>query len=274
MSRREADAKIADRIEKARPVRDGLARNTPNAEPEFDRWNQYNLDFLERLFTDASIADEYRSAGMPSTIVVSRGEGPGERARRLADRVDARVNYLVSLRERLELFEEPAQAVATPAVVSRSATATAPRRAAFVVHGHDNAAREATARVLQQLDVEPIILHEQANRGQTIIEKFERHSDVPFAVVLLTPDDVGRANDETDLQPRARQNVWFELGFFAGKLGRDHVCALHKGPLEIPSDIKGVIYTPMDEAGAWRYQLANELHAAGIAIDLNRLRRS
>lgn len=86
-------------------------------------------------------------------------------------------------------------------------------RKVFVVHGHDEAAKEATARFLEKLDLQPIILHEQASGGRTIIEKFEKYSgDVGFAVVLLTPDDLGAAQKEPEkLQPRARQNVVLEL---------------------------------------------------------------
>jgi hypothetical protein len=61
----------------------------------------------------------------------------------------------------------------------------------FVVHGHDGEPKEAMARFLQSLGFEPVILHEQPNGGRTIIEKFEKNADVGFAVVLLTPDDVG-----------------------------------------------------------------------------------
>lgn len=93
----------------------------------------------------------------------------------------------------------------------------------FVVHGHDEGARESVARFLEKLGLEPIILHEQANRGRTVIEKIEGHRDVGFAVVLLTPDDQGCV-EGGQLEPRARQNVLLELGYFLGYLGRDRVC--------------------------------------------------
>ena len=47
------------------------------------------------------------------------------------------------------------------------------------------------ARYLTKLELNPVVLHEQPHRGRTVIEKFEAHSDVAFAVVLFTPDDVG-----------------------------------------------------------------------------------
>ena len=139
----------------------------------------------------------------------------------------------------------------------------------FIVHGHDGEARETVARFIGNLGFEPIILHEQANKGRTVIEKVEANSDVGFAVVLLTPDDLGRANTEKDLQPRARQNVLLELGYFIGKHGRDKVCALRRGQVAIPSDFAGVVWEEMDERGAWKQALARELQAAGHEFDWN-----
>ena len=107
--------------------------------------------------------------------------------------------------------------------------------------------------------------------GRTIVEKLEHYANVDFAVVLLTPDDVGsnRASSPAELQPRARQNVILELGFFVGRLGRQHVCALYKGPLDLPSDYLGVGYVAFDDAGGWRLQLAKELRSAGFVVDMN-----
>lgn len=148
-----------------------------------------------------------------------------------------------------------------------------PRRV-FIVHGHDGEAREAVSRFLELLQFEVVILHEQANRGRTIIEKFEEHADVGFAIVLLTPDDLGAAVLNETMQPRARQNVVLELGYFLGKLGRERVVALRRGDVEIPSDILGVVYTPFDDAGAWKQLIARELKAADYEIDLNLLVRA
>ena len=139
----------------------------------------------------------------------------------------------------------------------------------FIVHGHDGEARESVARFLSQLGLDPVILHEQANQGRTDIEKVEAHSDVGFAVVLLTPDDEGRARGVATFEARARQNVLLELGFFIGKLGRRNVCALKRGVLEIPSDFAGVVWTMMDATGGWRQALGKELQASGYSIDWN-----
>jgi predicted nucleotide-binding protein len=143
-------------------------------------------------------------------------------------------------------------------------------RKVFVVHGHDEGARESVARFLERLGFEAIILHEQANRGRTVIEKVEAHGDVGFAVVLLTPDDIGCAKGGTPI-PRARQNVLLELGYFIGRLGRDHVCALKRGEVEIPSDFGGVVYVSFDDASGWKQALGKELQAAGFEIEWSKV---
>lgn len=141
----------------------------------------------------------------------------------------------------------------------------------FIVHGHDNAAKQEMARTLEKAGFEAIILHEQADGGDTIIEKIERYSDVSFAVVLYTECDYGRAKeqDTSEEKFRARQNVVFEHGYLIGKLTRKRVCAIVKGNVETPGDISGVVYTPMDENGAWKVSLAKNMRDAGLPIDMN-----
>ena len=142
----------------------------------------------------------------------------------------------------------------------------------FIVHGHDNAAKQAVARFVEKIGFEAIILHEQASSGKTIIEKIEANSNVGFAIVLYTPCDLGRSKEEEDqLKPRARQNVIFEHGYLIGKIGRKNVSALVKGDVETPNDISGVVYIKMDEADSWKYAVGKEMKACGYDIDLNKI---
>jgi len=137
----------------------------------------------------------------------------------------------------------------------------------FIVHGHDDAAKTEVQLFIKRAGLNPIVLHEQPNAGRTIIEKFEDHGGAAgFAVVLVTPDDVG-GSDADHLQQRARQNVIGEMFWFAGRLGRDRVCALVKGDVEMPSDFAGLGYTVMDDHGGWKSKLLKELRAAGYAVD-------
>jgi predicted nucleotide-binding protein len=117
----------------------------------------------------------------------------------------------------------------------------------FIVHGHDDKLILELKDYLQNTlhFPEPIVLFQQPNSGRTIIEKFEHYSkQVDVAFVLMTPDDLGGAVSEGDQKYRARQNVVFELGYFVAKFGRTsgRILLLHKGNLEIPSDLAGVVY--------------------------------
>jgi predicted nucleotide-binding protein len=168
---------------------------------------------------------------------------------------------------------EQLQLLAPIAAESAEAAARHPGidNSVFVVHGRDEGKKEAVAPFLSTLDLEPVILHEQANLGRTLIEKFEAHADVSFAVVILTGDDSGSSNAHPEaVRLRGRQNVVFKLGYFVGRLGRKRVCTLYGEGVEIPSDFTGIVYVPLDAAGAWRTLLARELKAAGFAIDMNR----
>ena len=138
----------------------------------------------------------------------------------------------------------------------------------FIVHGHDGELKQAVARIIEKQGIEAIILSEQANKGRTIIEKFEDYSDVSGAICLFTADDYGRAKaDKTD-NTRARQNVVLETGYFMGKLGRDHVVLLADKGIEMPSDLSGVVYT---DTAKWEIDLLKELKAMGYTVDFNKL---
>jgi predicted nucleotide-binding protein len=160
---------------------------------------------------------------------------------------------------------------AEPKVEGETQQQPSASRRVFIVHGHEEAAKEKVARLVERLGLEAIILHEQPNKGRTIIEKFTDHADVSFAIVLMTADDVGgvKGMSSQELKPRARQNVVLELGYFLGRLGRGRVCAVFDTEVEMPSDYAGVLFLPLDDGGAWRSQLAKEMKAAGIPIDIS-----
>lgn len=175
--------------------------------------------------------------------------------------------------EALDAPDTPSLDVPTGAKEANQAISKAnPSAPVFVVHGHDHALLHQVVRVLEKATSREVtVLHEQANEGRTILEKFETHAaQAAFAVVLLTADDTGGVAGAT-LKPRGRQNVIFELGFFFGKLGRSRVAVLLADGVEQPSDISGLVYIAIDEGGAWKFALARELTAAGIHVAHDRI---
>lgn len=141
----------------------------------------------------------------------------------------------------------------------------------FIVHGRDELAKTETARFVEKLGLSAIILHEQTSSGKTIIEKIEEHTNVGFGIVLYTPCDIGSLAGEELQKSRARQNVVFEHGYLIAKLGRQNVCALVKGDIEIPNDISGIVYITLDNHSAWHMAIAKELRKAGYKIDMNKV---
>jgi len=273
ISKEEAIEKISKQIERGSQFKNSEITSMAelkNAQRAFYTWNDFNEELLTRMFDNPSIRDGYRKSfgiGHVGTTPLT------ELIEEFRDDVDYYLRKLESIRSRVGIIEE------SPILLHQSpipSTKRAISKNVFIVHGHDEEAKEAVARCIHKLDLNPIILNERPNTGKTIIEKFESSSeDIGFAVVLLTPDDIGYTkNKPEEIKPRARQNVILELGYFVAKLGRERVCALHKRDqdgkdIEIPSDYHGVIFLPMDSN--WRFQLAQEIKQVIRDIDLNKL---
>ncbi|CAK3288824.1 DNA-binding protein [Vibrio crassostreae] len=136
----------------------------------------------------------------------------------------------------------------------------------FIVHGHDEHAKNDVKSYVESKGLEPIILHLQASGGRTIIEKIDHYSNVGFGIVLYTECDLGGKRDTLNFKWRARQNVVFEHGYLIAKLDRHRVAALVKGSVETPNDISGVVYVALDAAGSWKDELDTELRNAGYDI--------
>lgn len=143
------------------------------------------------------------------------------------------------------------------------------KRNVFIVHGRDNELKQEVARYIESLGLRPIILHEQASGGRTIIEKIETYAaECDFGIILYTHCDWGKGVHETEIsaKKRARQNVVFEHGYLMAKLGRQNTCALVKDVIETPNDISGVVYVAVDAAGAWKNAVRLELAACGYSV--------
>jgi predicted nucleotide-binding protein len=232
---------------------------------EHDAWKaRAEAVMIAALGPDSTALRAFKDVGY-SVGVWTGAPGEDQRDREyFAQQVDRAKAHVETALFELELRSGPA----APA---------APRRRddgpVFVVHGHDDARKYELVRLLDRAtDRDAQILHEQPNKGATVLEKLERHAEsAAFAVVLLTGDDEGRVAGGGDLKPRGRQNVILELGLFIGLLGRDRVAVLVDPAVERPSDLDGLVYIALDPAGAWRHALVGELEAAGIAVDRRRV---
>jgi predicted nucleotide-binding protein len=234
-------------------------------ETGYNNWYEYTCEMLRRAASTDELKVRFQQP--PVVRLVCRELSARERIDEIHASLQEGIRKLRTILAILPLLEDPSLKItaATPG----AAVPVASERV-FLVHGRDEAAKEATARAIEKLGLEVVILHERPSGGRTIIEKLEYYADsVGYVVVLLTPDDVGGENSSS-LSSRSRQNVMLEMGWFIGKLGRPRVCALLKGSLELPSDISGVVYVSLDD-GNWRTKLAQEMRAAGLPVKPERL---
>lgn len=193
-----------------------------------------------------------------------------------------RAKLVEHLRERAPASKPTATRATAPDVergtVTRVKRATAGKASGgervFIVHGHDDSMRLEIKQFIDKLGLKPIVLQDEPNSGLTVLEKLEKHRDeASFAIVLLSPDDMGysRKDGPEKARARARQNVVLELGMMIGVLGRGHVAVLHHGNIEMPSDIVGLVYIAYerDYADSANVRIARELRNAGFDVDLN-----
>jgi predicted nucleotide-binding protein len=83
--------------------------------------------------------------------------------------------------------------------------------------------------------------------GQATLEALEAAVlDFQFGVFVFSPDD--EIHTRGQVKPVARDNVVFELGLFAGKLGRRRAFVLQpsRGAVSLPSDLHGIATATYD----------------------------
>ncbi len=247
-----------------------LLSKRPLQSSDHTAWDNTTRDFLVRVFGSASpnVNAVLYARSYDESYAADYDEFEQDGDPRLVSQIKMLESCIDQLETEIELSGSSAS-VSTESVSSMSMRES---NRVFVVHGHNHGTKEAVARFIEKLGLDPVILHEKPNAGRTIIEKFSDYSDVHFAVVLLTGDDEGRSRVEaSSTRPRARQNVILELGFFLGKLGRSSDCALYEEGVEIPSDYQGVLFVSLDATEKWRVDLVKELKVAGFEIDANKI---
>lgn len=241
-------------------------------EKEYFKWDSYNSEYLKQSFNneDSSYKTSYGRVndwlgGFGTSKYDNSSQG---KYQKLRDRIANKIEMLERLIEKAELLKSD---IGEAPIKPVKQIDFKDNKNVFIVHGHNIEVQQSVARVIEKLGLNPIILQEQPNAGKTVIEKFEANSNVGFAIILLTDDDDGKAKNQIDLQKRARQNVILELGYFIGKLGRDRVLPLYSENVELPSDIHGVLYVPIDRMANWKFSVVKELKAAGYNVDANNI---
>lgn len=253
--------KITELIEQGKKLYDS---NDLTDDPDFQAWRCDVLRFLTRIYDKGSVEvtsfDKIRFYHPPMFL-----PPPPENRGKIKEDFRYGLTVAISLLERYKQDE----ADDTEEHEQKAESGGVPNNKIFIVHGRNNDIKAQVATFLSKLKIDPIILHEQPNKGQTIIEKFEENSNVQAAIVLFTRDDEGKLKGDSEFEDRARQNVVFEAGFFMGKLGRERTIALLEGGLKKPSDLDGLVYIDIDSNGGWQIKVAGELKNLNFDIDMN-----
>ncbi|WP_053004224.1 TIR domain-containing protein [Flavobacterium sp. ABG] len=239
-------------------------RQFEQAQQDYNDWNDFNTELLKQSFNKPNSEYKQRYDYLNEKFIYV-SQTPAEELKEFYENVKNKVSNLKQLVAKLSLIKTE---INEP-VISKGTSINSNK--VFIVHGHNNEVKVNVARTIEKLGLEAVILHEQANSGKTIIEKFEEHADVAFAIVLLTDDDLGKNKKEDNLNNRARQNVILELGYFIGKLTRNKVCPLYAPGVELPSDLLGLLYLELDAEESWKFKLAKELKASGLEFDVNKI---
>ncbi len=241
-SRDDARRLVAPRIEKGDQLLatlsdahswDGYKR----VKDQYFKWHQYNVSLLtKRMFDARGGSFEYSVAGYDiPTFSYAEGLLELELACHHLERdISSHVRALESIVERLEFYEEPAPEPAT------QRQAAPQSRKVFIIHGRNfEAALELQKFLEKELGLETVILRDEPEKGRTLIEKFEDVApSCGFAFALFTPDDF--VEKDKQVYAQARPNTLFELGWFCGRLDREHTCILLQGDTKLPSDLQGL----------------------------------
>lgn len=274
VGKKDASQQLKSQIEEGEFLRDREINSETGLQQAIEdckTWSQNNEELLSKLFDTPSTAKEYGAFSHYTHVSLDTSELNREKHKHVQFMINIEAyrvwvgNHINHLNNILTQYGINVMPLDTSERTFGSEI--------FIVHGRDDGTKDTVARFIEKLHLKVTILHEKPSGGKTIIEKLEEYADnAGYAIVILTPDDVGALKDriEDESKPRARQNVVFELGFFMGKLGRDRVCPLFKGKVETPSDIDGIVYVTMENE-SWKQELAQEMKNAGFTVDMNNI---
>lgn len=113
-------------------------------------------------------------------------------------------------------------------------------RRVFVSHGRSKDWLEVQAHIEKDMNLHSMELAQEANQGRTVIEKLEAGANsCDSAVIIMSGDDLDSLGN-----PRVRENVMHEIGFFHGRYGRDRIVLLHEEGVSVPTNLAGIVYIP------------------------------
>jgi predicted nucleotide-binding protein len=252
-------------------------------------WKSRVLSVLSNSLGSDSELTEKTRATRYGLIASSESTPDSAWEQAFASGVETAVGFIDAAIFELNLLDESKRRLAaqmSPGARSARTDAGAPatepdRRAVFVVHGRNVAARDAMFDFLRALGLLPIEWSQAVAAtgrpspyvGEVLKAAFERAQAV---MVLMTPDDEARLRPhfhgrgepphETNLTPQARPNVLFEAGM-AMAWDEDRTVLVELGRCHPFSDLGGRHVLRVDDTSQRRQELAQRLASAVLAVD-------
>lgn len=141
----------------------------------------------------------------------------------------------------------------------------------FIVYGKNEYMKMAVTDYIEHIGLKTIDLYEDSPSGlQSIFNALLNCASVADCAIVLLSADEAIINKETKKTTyRAQQNVIFEMGFFAGFLGKNKVIVLYEknSNFEFPSGISDIFYIDYDPNGKWKDKLYSNLIKIGFEIN-------
>jgi predicted nucleotide-binding protein len=222
------------------------------AEKRYNIWNSENFEILKKIFCHPNIALDYTATQWSISSILISDYNLTNRINKIKSNIETKLQKLESIKSSIE-WE-----IQDNIVNSRI----------FFVHGTDCANSAMVLNFIRSLNITPIIMHDLAAAGKTIVEEIQNRNDVHYAVCLLTPDELG-GKDAENMNFRADQKVILELGIFIGLLGRENVSNLYIESVELPQDYHEFQHIRIDDSENWKDKLIEELKTAGLKMTVS-----
>ena len=185
ISKSDFKSQIEERIQSGEELTKRSIQNSNDLEllqKDFRLWSDYNSELLKQSFDNPNneYLKEYDDRGSWIGLYSDYRRDPSKAVQDSFEKVEKKLEELTMIHSKISLIKSE-----VPEGNTKESITEIDRNKVFIVHGHDEAAKFETARFVEKLGFEPIILHEQVNSGQTIIEKIENNTNVGFGIVLF-----------------------------------------------------------------------------------------
>ncbi len=140
-------------------------------------------------------------------------------------------------------------------------------RRVYILLEEPNEMSENIVKTVKQLGFIPKYFYDTQIPRKSVIEILKAKNDVGFIIVIIPPNPFDGNKDESNDKGALGANLFFDLGYLAGKLTLEKVVALYQETegFEVPSDLQDVLYFPFKEG--WQEKLCDDLKQCGYQID-------